>query len=204
MTEPSIYTALSAVMADVTAIAKGDSSGQGYTFRGIDKVLTAVAPALRRHGVIVVPVVEGCEHTLVEVGQRRTQMTSCRITVTYRWFGPGGDSVDARVVAEAADSSDKATTKAMSIAFRTCLLQVLALPVQDAVAITPAQLRHMMALFKQADLTDRADRLAFAAAVVGRDVETSNELTVTEAGEVIDALQLALAEKAPVDGGPTA
>src|SRR6266498_3742602 len=91
-------------MNEVTAVAKGDSSGQGYSFRGIDAVLTAVAPALRRHGEVVVPVVEGVEYATVEIGQRRTPMIQCRATVTYQWYGPAGDHVESRVVAEAMDS----------------------------------------------------------------------------------------------------
>ncbi len=119
MESVTIFTALANVMNEVTAVAKGDSSGQGYSFRGIDAVLTAVAPALRRHGVVVVPVVEGVEYATVEIGQRRTPMIQCRATVTYQWYGPAGDHVESRVVAEAMDSGDKATSKAMSIAFRT-------------------------------------------------------------------------------------
>ena len=51
MQSPTIQAALAAVMADVTHVGKeGKNSAQGYSFRGIDGVLNAVGPALRRHG----------------------------------------------------------------------------------------------------------------------------------------------------------
>jgi len=195
----TIIAALSAVSADVGTIGKDGNSGQGYSFRGIDGVLAAVAPALRKRGVVVVPYVEAAEHTTVEVGKNRTPMSSCRLTVAYRWFGPSGDHVECRVAAEAADTSDKAATKAMSIAFRTAVLQTLALPTHD-LGITPQQLKMMFALFGDADIRDRDDRLAFVSAAIGREVKSSNDLSTAEAGEVIDALLAAAAE--PYGNGP--
>jgi hypothetical protein len=195
MTAPSIVACLSAVSADVGAIAKGDTNReQGYGYRSLDAVLVAVAPALRRHGVVVAPVVESAEYVPVEVGRNSVKMTSCRLRVAYRFVGPAGDDLTATVVAEGMDTGDKATGKALSSAYKAALLQVLSLPVQDADEITPAQLRAMMTLFTEAGYRDRGDRLKFASAVLGREVESSKELSVSEAGEVIDALQLGLAD----------
>jgi hypothetical protein len=191
--KPSIIESLSAVSADVGAVGKEGNSGQGYAFRGIDGVLAAVAPALRRRGVVVVPFVESADHSTVEVGRNRTAMATCRVVVTYRWYGPAGDSIESRVAAEAADSGDKAATKAMSIAFRTAILQTLALPTHD-LGITPQQLKLMFALFGDADIRDRDERLSFVSAAVGREVKSSKDLTTAEAGEVIDALLAAAAE----------
>ena len=63
---PTIQAALAAVMADVTHVGKeGKNSAQGYAFRGIDGVLNAVGPALRRRGVVVMPHLEAVEHLVV-------------------------------------------------------------------------------------------------------------------------------------------
>lgn len=132
-TEPKpVHQALAAVMRGVTAVAKRDHNNQGgYSFRGIDAVVNAVGPVLREHGVIVVPIVESSDYSTVEVGRNRTQMGYVRVTVTYRWYGPDGDHIDTRTIGEAMDSGDKAAPKAMSVAFRTALLQALALPTDE-------------------------------------------------------------------------
>lgn len=124
--------ALAAVMADVRAVAKDDrNQAQGFNFRGIDGVLNAVGPALRRHGVVPLPEVLEAHRSAVEVGKNRTLMREVTLRVRYRFVGPDGDHVDAVVEAEALDAGDKATSKAMSVAFRTALLQVLAIPTHE-------------------------------------------------------------------------
>jgi hypothetical protein len=129
---PSIAHALAAVMAQVREVRKTETnSQQGFKFRGIDAVVNAVGPALRDHGVIVVPDVLANEHGTVEVGRNRTPMGHVKVHVRYSFYGPAGDSIQCSVVAESMDSGDKATAKAMSVAFRTALLQALCLPTDE-------------------------------------------------------------------------
>ena len=131
-TTPTVFEALSAVMEGVGAVRKtGRNQQQGYAFRGIDAVVNAVGPELRQHGVIVVPEVRSCEYATVEVGSKRTPMGHVRVIVAYTFYGPAGDSIVAVTPGEAMDSGDKATPKAMSVAFRTALLQALALPTDE-------------------------------------------------------------------------
>jgi hypothetical protein len=127
-----IAQAMSAIMTEVGAIAKKDkNTSQGFNFRGIDSVVNAVSPALQKHGVIVVPSVEDYEYSTVEVGRNRTAMGHVKVKVTYTFIGAKGDEIKATVVGEAMDSGDKATAKAMSVAFRTALLQALSLPTDE-------------------------------------------------------------------------
>jgi hypothetical protein len=127
-----IAQAMSAIMKEVGAIAKKDkNTSQGFNFRGIDSVVNAVSPALQKHGVIVVPSVEDYEYHSVEIGKNRTVMGHVKVKVTYTFIGAGGDAIKATVVGEAMDSGDKATAKAMSVAFRTALLQTLSLPTDE-------------------------------------------------------------------------
>jgi hypothetical protein len=127
-----IAQAMSAIMTEVGAIAKKDkNTSQGFNFRGIDSVVNAVSPALQKHGVIVVPSVEDYEYATVEVGRNRTAMGHVKVKVTYTFIGAKGDEIKATVVGEAMDSGDKATAKAMSVAFRTALLQALSLPTDE-------------------------------------------------------------------------
>lgn len=131
-TQLSIAQAMTAIMKEVGAIAKKDkNTSQGFNFRGIDSVVNAVSPALQKYGVIVVPTVDDYEYTTVEIGRNRTAMGHVKVIVTYTFIGSNGDSIKATVAGEAMDSGDKATAKAMSVAFRTALLQALALPTDE-------------------------------------------------------------------------
>lgn len=129
---PAIYAALAAVMADVKAVGKdGRNQAQNFAFRGIDSILNAVGPALRTHGVVVVPDIVSIDSTTVEVGKNRSRMAHVQIQVRYRFYASDGSSIDAVVPAEAFDSGDKCISKAMSVAFRTVLIQALALPTNE-------------------------------------------------------------------------
>ena len=119
-------------MEDAGAVRKSErNTHQNFNFRGIDAVVNAVSPALRKHGVVVLPTVNECIYETVIVGQNKTAMGHIRVDVTYAFYAPDGSTVSARVSAESMDSGDKATAKAMSVAFRTALLQVLCLPTDD-------------------------------------------------------------------------
>lgn len=213
-----IYTALAAVMADCDHVAKRDrNEHQRFLFRGIDAVVNAVGPVLRKHGVIVVPHVEHVGYDAVQTSTGKPA-TACRVLATYTFYAPDGSSIATRVAGEAWDNGDKAAPKAMSVAFRTALLQALALPtdepdpdaqtyVRDNAprqapppqqqrqaggrqnAASQAQIKMLGALMSQAGLTSREDALAFVAEVIGRQVGSRNELTSREASQVIDQLQ---------------
>lgn len=126
---PSVIQALAAVMAEVQAVGKdGHNSSQNYAFRGIDGVMNAVGPALRKHGVVIVPTVLDSNYRDVEVGKNRTLMREVTVTVMYTVHGPAGDEITGVVCGESMDSGDKGTAKAFSVAYRTFLLQALTIP----------------------------------------------------------------------------
>ena len=128
---PSVIMALQHVMADVQAIAKTDRNvQQNFVFRGIDAVMQAVGPAFREHGVVCVPYHVELGSETYETS-KNTKMRDVTATVTYRIYGPAGDYIEAQVAGESADVGDKATPKAMSVAYRTLLLQALTIPTGD-------------------------------------------------------------------------
>lgn len=61
--------------------------------------------------------------------------------------------------------------------------------IETGEAITPNQMKAMHASFNDAGITDRDERLAYTAGVLGRPVESSKDLTRVEAGQVIDELR---------------
>lgn len=133
-----VHVAWARVMCDVQSIAKdenatirtqGRDGGQGgsysFRYRGIDKVLNAVGPALRRHGVLVIPTKS--EATYGSAGKMR----ECTVTVTYRVFGPDGSYFDAQACGEGLDAGERATAKALTTAYRNWLVTALTIPTQD-------------------------------------------------------------------------
>jgi hypothetical protein len=131
--KPSIYEVFAAVKREVGPVGKDSrNQQQGFNYRGVDAVVNAVAGALDKHGVITIPMLEALDYSTVEVGKNRSLMAHVQVKVTYRFAGPGGDYFDAKVPGEAMDSGDKATPKAMSVAYRIALLQTLNLPTDEA------------------------------------------------------------------------
>lgn len=129
----TVQQAWANVMADVQALGKNQAVTAGparFRFRGVDDVMNAVGPVLRKHGVSVVPtsVTHSPENVTTAKG---SQMRNVTVYVTYSINGPEGDSMSGAAAGEAADSGDKATPKAMSVAFRTFLLQALCLPTDE-------------------------------------------------------------------------
>lgn len=128
---PTVHQALSKVMGDVQAVKKDSKNqAQRFNFRGIDAVMNAVGPALRKYGVTILP--EDVDvHRSNGTTANGKQTAEVVVKVTYRVYGPGGDSIHGKVAAEAMDFGDKAIAKAMSVAYRTFLLQALTIPTDD-------------------------------------------------------------------------
>lgn len=129
--KPTVFEAWSNVMSEVQSISKDSrNSQQGFNFRGIDAVMNTVGPVLRKHGVIVVPMAQKADaerYTTKNGGQ----MVNRTVEMGFTVYGPRGDHFNGIAFGEAADSGDKAMTKAESVALRTFLLQSLMIPTDD-------------------------------------------------------------------------
>lgn len=135
----NIYEAISKCMEEIGAVGKDDvNKQQGFKYRGIDAVMNAINPALVKNHVFIVPEV---------MDQQRQERTTskgsvliysiCRIKYTF--FAEDGSYIEAITVGEGMDSGDKATNKAMAIAFKYACFQVFCIPteeMQDPDAVT--------------------------------------------------------------------
>lgn len=132
--DPGVIAALAAVMEEVREVGKDgyhDAPGAKFKFRGIDAVVNAVGPALRKHHVVVTPQLVSVDRRDVQTsGGKASRETT--VVVKYVWTGPDGSTLESVVPGEAMDNGDKGTAKAMSVAFRIALLQALCLPTDDA------------------------------------------------------------------------
>ena len=194
-----VIEALTQVMDDVRAVAKGDRNNhQNFNFRGIDAVVNAVGPALRKRGVVVMPTLKSCTYEAVQTSTGKPA-NACRVEVTYTFY-KGDSSVPCSVSAEAWDNGDKAAPKAMSVAFRTALLQALALPTDEP---DPDSHTYERAAPEPVDLAPLEAAIINAqdAGIVKTDAEWSKlrEYAGRSAANVdkaIERLQAAVAEQA--------
>ncbi|MGX8939305.1 ERF family protein [Symbiopectobacterium sp. Eva_TO] len=148
METKKVYAAISAVAAELAERGISKEKKQGsqvtYAFRGIDDVYNALAPALVRNKLLILP--------------RCTERTSCERTsknggalfyITVRaefdFVSTEDGSIHTVVTyGEAMDTSDKATNKAMSIAYKYAAFQAFCIPTEET-AIDPDAECHNVA-----------------------------------------------------------
>ena len=131
MAEAMIYKAISNVMSEIGAVGKNQKNQQqGFMFRGIDAVMNAISPALIKNKVFVVPeILEQIREERQTKNGSNLIYSVCR--VKYTFFAEDGSNVQAIVIGEGMDSGDKATNKAMSIAFKYACFQVFCIPTEE-------------------------------------------------------------------------
>jgi hypothetical protein len=120
-----IHRLLARVLAEVGPVLKTQvNTHQSYNFRGIDQVLNAVHDIFAKHRVFPTSKISnfGLRDTLTTAAKPTREAT---LTVTFRFHAPDGSYIETDVPGEALDTSDKATPKAMSVALRIALIQML-------------------------------------------------------------------------------
>lgn len=131
METPQIYPRLAAIMKETRAIGKSEKNQQqGFLFRGIDNVMNELHDIFARNEVFILPHVETftAENRPTKSGGMQT---FTRATVRFTYMTTDGSSVETVNVGEAMDSGDKGMNKAMSIALKYSLLQMLLIPTAD-------------------------------------------------------------------------
>lgn len=127
-----VHVAWARVMTGVREIRKSEkysAAGTNYNFRGVDTVVNAFAPVLRKHGVLVLPVQVDASYRDFKNNNNKIQR-ECTVTVTWMVMGPRGDTLPSTLqsAGEALDSADKGTAKAQSVALRVLLLTAAMVP----------------------------------------------------------------------------
>lgn len=127
-----IHEKIIAILADSEAISKDRrNQQQGFNFRGIDDVYNSLHPLLAKHGVF---------STTEVLGERSEERQTAKggnliyriLTVKFTFYAADGSHVESIMIGEGMDSGDKASNKAMAIAHKYALLQLLAIPTEDA------------------------------------------------------------------------
>lgn len=139
-----VYQAINAVQSDLASIgitkSRRNTQGSGYNFRGIDDVYNTISPLLAKHGLCILPRVLSRECV-----ERSSKSGGALFYVTVEAefdfvSSEDGSKHIVKTFGEAMDSSDKATNKAMSAAYKYAAFQAFAIPTEadnDADAFTP-------------------------------------------------------------------
>ena len=126
----NIYVSISNIMREMGAIAKEKKHIQGYLYRGVDDIMNSLQPQLATYKVIIVPEV---------LEQLREERTTAKgglliysiLKIKFKFYAEDGSHVEAVTIGEAFDSGDKASNKAMSIAFKYACFQVFCIPTKE-------------------------------------------------------------------------
>ncbi len=138
-------------------IGKRSSNGLRYSYRSIEDVLAALNPLLHQHHLIIFPekIEQAPEQTVST--QKGGVQRLVRATVTYRFVSTeDGSFFTVQTLGEGLDSSDKASGKAMSYAFKNAMFQVFCIPVYGMPDPDAEQATAITAPPVPQDLLDRA------------------------------------------------
>lgn len=128
-----VYSAIAAVAAQMAkdGISKSRvNQEQKFKFRGIDETLNALAPVLSTHGLVILPRMLS-RHLTERLTQRGNPLFSVVVEAEFDFVAAeDGSKHTIKTFGEAMDTGDKATNKAMSIAYKYAAFLAFCIPVE--------------------------------------------------------------------------
>lgn len=107
------------------------NESQGFKFRGIDDVMNRMAKHLSEANLVIAPRISSREVN-ERVNSRGNPLFYVTVQVDYTIYSTiDGSSIVCSVPGEAMDSGDKATNKALSIAYKYLAFQLFAIPIDE-------------------------------------------------------------------------
>ena len=183
MEEKKIYKAIANIMGEIGHIGKDKKNQQqGFMFRGIDQVMNTMKPLLAKHGVFIVPEV---------MEMQREERTTARggnliysvLTVKHHFIADDGSEVVSTTIGEGMDSADKASNKAMAIAFKYACFQVFCIPTEEMAQDDPDNYVPENSTKKQSKQQDQPEQPAQPKEPASKKLteETAKKLALNEA-----------------------
>lgn len=142
-----VYKAISNVAKELAekGISKEKPKGGGvnYAFRGIDAVYNALAPALVKHGLLILT--RCTERSVCErLSQKGTPLFYVTVKAEFDFVSvTDGSKHTVMTYGEAMDSGDKATNKAMSIAYKYAAFQAFCIPTEETAVDADAEVHNV-------------------------------------------------------------
>ena len=132
-----IFGLIGQAMRKIGAIGK-DSTATNYngkamySFRGIDAVYNALNPVMSELGLFIAP--EVLEQTREErKSTNGGNLIYSILKVKFTMYAPDGSNVSCVVIGEGMDSGDKASNKAMSVAFKYACFEMFCIPTEEMI-----------------------------------------------------------------------
>ncbi|MBE4946301.1 MULTISPECIES: ERF family protein [unclassified Enterobacter cloacae complex] len=168
MEHKKVYAAISAVAKEMasTGISKDRvNKVQGFNFRGIDQVYNALAPALVTHGLVILPRLT--ERTCTErINKNGTALFYVVVKAEFDFVSTEDGSIHTvTTYGEAMDSGDKATNKAMSIAYKYAAFQAFCIPTEETAIDADAEVHQVAPQDAEAALKEFGDKATLAQSV---------------------------------------
>ena len=131
MKNRGIYQAITNAMGEISPIAKRKrNKEQGFQYRGVDDVMNELSPVLVKHKIFIYPEVINVQRQERTTNKGGTLLYSV-LTVKYHFAHEDGSELSCVVIGEGMDSGDKASNKAMAVAFKYACLQMFCIPTDD-------------------------------------------------------------------------
>ncbi|ELX8345491.1 ERF family protein [Enterobacter hormaechei] len=168
MTGKKVYASISAVAKEMasTGISKDRvNKVQGFNFRGIDQVYNALAPALVTHGLVILPRLT--ERTCTErINKNGTALFYVVVKAEFDFVSTEDGSIHTvTTYGEAMDSGDKATNKAMSIAYKYAAFQAFCIPTEETAIDADAEVHQVTPQDAETALREFGDKASLAQSV---------------------------------------
>lgn len=141
----AVYKAIAGVAKDLSEVGISKDSRnqqQGFQFRGIDAVYNALSPALVKNGLVILPRIT--DRTVTERVTKNGAVLFYVVVKAEFDFVATEDGSSHTIVTfgEAMDSGDKATNKAMSIAYKYAAFQAFCIPTEETAQDPDAEIHH--------------------------------------------------------------
>lgn len=128
----AIYKSIAGVISDIGAVGKDKvNKQQGYKFRSVDDVYNALHPALAKNKVFIVPRILEQTRECVGMTKNGAKMTLVICRISFTFYAEDGSNVECVVIGEGMDTGDKATNKAMAVAYKYACFQVFCIPTEE-------------------------------------------------------------------------
>lgn len=127
----NIFSLVPKAMEEIGAVGKnGKNKDQNYAFRKVDDVYNAAQPVFAKLGIFMVPKVLDTITDFLE-SKNGSRQIRVKLRVEFTLYAADGSNVSGISEGESIDSSDKATNKAMTAAFKYFMIQTFCIAIES-------------------------------------------------------------------------